>query len=58
MLQWTRVKSLKLIREQRITVYDGSKDLLTDRSLKTVRKETSVQGGVFIFDPDSFKQQA
>ena len=26
-LQWTRVKSLRLIKEQKLMVYDGTKDL-------------------------------
>ena len=41
-MQWTRVKSLKLITEQRIMVYDGAKDLNWDKTLKVIRKQTSV----------------
>ena len=57
-LQWTRVKSLRLIKEQKLMVYDGTKDLRFDRDLKTIRKEASVQGGEFVFDPDSLKEEA
>ena len=57
-LQWTRVKSLRLILEQKLMVFDGTKDLRFDRDLKTIRKEASVQGGEFVFDPDSLKEEA
>ena len=57
-LQWTRVKSLTLIKEQRLMVYEGSKDLKYDKSLKTIRKEATVFGGEFVFDPDSLKEEA
>ena len=57
-MQWTRVKSLKLIAEQRIMVYDGAKDLSWDKNLKVIRKQTAVHGGEFVFDPDSFKAEA
>ena len=57
-LQWTRVKSLRLIKEQKLMVYDSTKDLRFDRDLKTIRKEASVQGGEFVFDPDSLKEEA
>ena len=39
-------------------VYEGNKDLKFDKSLKTIRKETNTSIGSFIFDPDSFKEQA
>lgn len=57
-LQWTRVKSLTLIKEQRLMVYESSKDLRYDRSLKTIRKEVSQLGGEFVFDPDSLREEA
>jgi hypothetical protein len=40
-LQWTRVKSLRLIKEQRLMVYHGANDLENDKSNKTIRKESS-----------------
>ena len=57
-LQWTRVKSLALIKEQRLMVYDGTKDLNWDKNLKVIRTQTNVQGGEFVFDPDSLKDEA
>ena len=38
-LQWTRVKSLSLMKTQRVTVYNAEEDLKFDRKLKTIRKE-------------------
>ena len=57
-LQWTRVKSLKLIKEQKLMVYDGTKDLAFDKNLKVIRKQAKVDGGEFVFDPDSLKEEA
>ena len=57
-LQWTRVKSLKLIKEQKLMVYDGTKDLAFDKNLKVIRKQAAVDGGEFLFDPSSFKEEA
>ena len=39
-------------------VFDGKKDLNYDKTLKTIRKESSRFGGEFIFDPDSLKEEA
>ena len=39
-------------------VFDGGKDLHYDKTLKTIRKQTTVFGGEFIFDPDSLKEEA
>ena len=38
-LQWTRVKTLALMRSQRTMVYEGGKDLKWDRLLKQQRAE-------------------
>ena len=57
-LQWTRVKSLALMRNQRIMVYDGSQDLRWDKTTKAQRVETQHGGGDFVFDPQSFAQEA
>ena len=57
-LQWTRVKSLKLIKEQKLMVYDGTKDLAFDKNLKVIRKQAAVDGGEFLFDPSSLKEEA
>ena len=39
-------------------VYHGANDLENDKSNKTIRKESSRQGGEFVFDPDSLKEEA
>ena len=57
-LQWTRVKSMTLIREQQLMVYDGDKDLNWDKHLKVIRRQASVAGGEFVFDPDSLREEA
>ena len=38
-LQWTRVKSLSVMKTQRVTVYNAEEDIKFDRKLKTIRKE-------------------
>ena len=46
------------MREQRLTLYDGDKDLVWDKNLKTIRKEANRNDGEFIFDPDSLREEA
>ena len=57
-LQWTRVKSLDMIKSQRVMVYKAAEDLKFDKSLKTIRKEMDSDRGQFVFDPDDFKDVA
>ena len=57
-LQWTRVKSMSQMQNQRLTLYDGDKDLVWDKNLKTIRKEASKNDGEFIFDPESLKKDS
>ena len=57
-LQWTRVKSLSLIKTQRVTAYNAEEDLKFDRKLKTIRKELDQARGEFTFDPGDFKDVA
>ena len=57
-LQWTRVKSLSLMKNQRLMVYDGNNDLKWDKLQKTSRVETQHGKGEFVFDPQSFAQEA
>ena len=38
-------------------VYDAQLDMKQDRTLKVIRKETTIAKGTIIFDPDSFKGQ-
>ena len=46
------------MKNQRLMVYDGSKDLKWDKLQKTQRAETQHGGGEFVFDPQSFAQEA
>ena len=39
-------------------VFDSTKDLAWDKTLKVIRRETNVRGGEFVFDPESFKEEA
>ena len=39
-------------------VYDGSQDLRWDKTTKAQRVETQHGGGDFVFDPQSFAQEA
>ena len=57
-LQWTRVKSLEMIKSQRVMVYKAAEDLKFDKSLKTIRKEMDQSRGEFVFDPEDFKEVA
>ena len=57
-LQWTRVKSLEMIKSQRVMVYNAAEDLKFDRGLKTIRKEMDSDRGTFVVDPDDFKDVA
>ena len=56
-LQWTRVKSLAMIKS-RVMVFDAAEDLKFDKTLKTIRKEMDADRGQFVFDPDDFKEAA
>ena len=55
-LLWTRVKSLELIKKQKVMVYQAAEDLKFDKTLKIIRKELDHNRGEFIFDPDHFKE--
>ena len=52
------MKSLALMKNQRLMVYDSSNDLRWDKSTKAQRVETQHDGGEFVFDPQSFAQEA
>ena len=57
-LMWTRVRSLEMIKSQRVMVFDAAEDLKFDKTLKTIRKEMDSDRGQFVFDPDDFKEAA
>ena len=57
-LYWTRVKSLDMIKDQNVHIYEANRDLKFDKSVAQVRKELRGAAGQFIFDPVDFKDQA
>ena len=54
-MYWTRVKSVSGATNQRMTVFDIELDIMTDKSLKKVRKDSVREGTSLIFDPETFK---
>ena len=51
---WTRVKSVVGAINQRMTIFDVETDILTDKSLKQVRKGSVREGSLLLFDPETF----
>ena len=51
---WTRVKSVVGANIQRMTIFDVETDILTDKSLKQVRKGSVREGSLLLFDPETF----
>ena len=41
-MQWTRVKSLDTAVSQRVTLFDVEQDLLMDKNLKQIRKDSEL----------------
>ena len=54
-MYWTRVKSVVGAINQRMTIFDVETDILTDKSLKQVRKGSVREGSLLLFDPETFK---
>ena len=52
---WTRVRNLAQALKQRVTIFDVEKDLMSDKSLKQIRKDFSREPIPFIFDPETFR---
>lgn len=46
------------MKNQKVMVYEGQKDLLFDKNQKTLRRELSHDRGQFVFDPEDFKGQS
>ena len=55
---WTRVKSIEIAASQRVTLFDVEQDLLMDKNLKQIRKDSVREPGTLMFDPESFKDTA
>ena len=56
-LQWTRVKTLSLMKSQRLMVYNGTEDLQFDKYQKKQRAEQRHGNGQFVFDPQELAKQ-
>ena len=54
-MSWTRVKLLEQAVSQRVTIFDVEQDLLTDRNLKQIRKDSVHDAAALLFDPEAFK---
>ena len=54
-MYWTRVKSVAKAISQRMTIFDVEMDIMTDKSLKQVRKDSVQEGAPLIFDPETYK---
>ena len=52
---WTRVKNVNLAVNQRLTIFDVEQDILTDKTLRQVRKDSVRESSALLFDPESFK---
>ena len=52
---WTRVKNVIQATNQRFTIFDIEQDIITDRALKQVRKNSVRESTDLLFDPESFK---
>ena len=54
-LYWTRVKSVVGATNQRMTIFDVEVDIMTDKSLKQIRKDSVREGAQLLFDPETYK---
>ena len=54
-MYWTRVKRVSEAINQRMTVFDIEMDMMTDKSLKQVRKDSVRESAQLLFDPETFK---
>ena len=54
-MYWTRVKRVKEAINQRMTVFDVEVDMMTDKSLKQIRKDSARESAPLLFDPETFK---
>ena len=54
-MYWTRVKRVKEAINQRMTVFDVEVDMMTDKSLKQIRKDSVRESAPLLFDPETFK---
>ena len=55
-MSWTRVKFLEQAVNQRVTIFDVEQDMLADRNMKQIRKDSVREVGTLLFDPEAFKE--
>ena len=56
-MNWTRVKEVSTLVNQRITIFDVDADLKQDKALKQIRKGSNPGLGTIVFDPDEHNHQ-
>ena len=54
-MYWTRVKNVAGAINQRMTIFDVETDIMTDKSLKQIRKGSVREGTSLLFDPETFR---
>ena len=54
-MYWTRVKRVTDAVNQRMTVFDVEQDMMTDKSLKQVRRDSVREVASLLFDPETYK---
>ena len=54
-MYWTRVKSVVGATNQRMTIFDVEVDIITDKSLKQIRKDSVRESAQLLFDPETYK---
>ena len=52
---WTRFKSVAGAINHRMTIFDVETDIMTDKSLKQIRKGSVREGTSLLFDPETFR---
>ena len=53
--EWTRVKSLKKMKNNRYQLFDVANDLQWDKNLQKIRNGITRDLGEMLFDPDNYK---
>ena len=52
---WTRVKNVTNAVNQRVTVFDVEMDIMTDKNLKQVRRDSVRETTALLFDPETYR---
>ena len=54
-MYWTRVKNVFSAVNQHLTISDVEMDIMMDKNLKQVRKDSVREGVALLFDPETFR---